>query len=103
MSAKRNVQQVRDELSFLRVVDPHNAKVKVLAAELTEMNRTERERRAARKAIRDGILKATHVRLADGWVEIVTVDAPEHEVVVAIGANREERVPVSKVLEVMSL
>lgn len=49
--------------------------------------------------IRDNIVTATQVPLADGWVEVVTVDAPALEVIVGNGTNRHQRIPISRVLE----
>jgi hypothetical protein len=100
---RRTAQAIRDELQFVRAFTPDSLRIPDLQTELAEANRVERERRAARKAVLKGILTATHVRLADGWVEVVSVDAPRHAVVVANGENRAEMVPVAKVLEVRSL
>ncbi len=98
----RSATTVRNDLYWARAFGPES-RVAELEAELVEARKSDKERAVARQAIREGLPSASHVRLRDGWVEVVRLDDARRELIVAIGVNRQERISVNKVLEVKAL
>lgn len=92
----RSVTTVRDLLNATRALSPDRSDlIEKLEAELAAAEAAV----AARRAVSEGILRATHVRLKDGWVEVVAIESITR-IAVKNGENRTENVRLADVLEV---
>jgi hypothetical protein len=91
----RGQRRIRDDIGFARVFYPE--RVPALERELAEAVQWSAEHPRPK---REDIERASHVRMEDGWAEVVRVVGSE--VVVAVGENPEKRVPFKRVLEVKS-
>lgn len=92
----RSVAVVRGDLDMTRAFTPERTEhIAKLEAELAASKAAAKSRAAVSK----GILSATHVKLADGWVEVVRVDGI-NGIVVKNGDNRSETVRLRDVHDI---
>lgn len=92
----RSVRTIKGDIGFAKVFYPERLlelEVELADAELW----ADENRRPKREAIEN----ATHVRLVDGWAEVVSVE--KSSVLVAVGEHPARKVSCRDVLEVKSL
>jgi len=92
----RSVAVVRGDLEITRAFTPERTgHIAKLEAELEAAKAAVK----ARARVSKGILSATHVKLADGWVEVVRIDSAD-AIVVKNGDNRSETVRLRDVHDI---